>query len=236
MNTVVVVILIILFIFVALPLLSFMFMVKTMDNAARDLGENIKESVKESNLKSAARKEKEDKKKFPSSSAGYLSRKGKIPKAGRANSYLLSHGSTKYDNGCTSDQECGAIVFSGNGYTNEKYNKAEACKLLEEGNLMPAPKPMEEGTLFKDTLNCAPFALDAEEVAAAKGAVADAGKRLAATRANGRARTWEETRPCGSKMTGPCPGGIFGVATGKRSSESVAPIFLGETITIDGPE
>jgi hypothetical protein len=156
MNAVVVVILILMFIFVVMPLLAFMFTVTVVSGTVRGVGKDITKSVKD-------HKETESKKKFPLSLAGYKSRQGKLPAPGIPARRVGSGGTRYRDYSCTNDQECAAIAFSKDGYSTHGYNKAQACKILEEGNLIDAPKPMEEGTLFKDTLNCAPF--DAEEVA-----------------------------------------------------------------------
>ena len=155
MNAVVVVILILIFIFVVMPLLAFMFTVTVVSGTVRSVGKDITKSVKD-------HKETESKKKFPLSLAGYKSRQGKLPAPGIPARRVGSGGTRYRDYSCTNDQECAAIAFSKDGYSTHGYNKAQACKILEEGNLIDAPKPMEEGTLFKDTLNCAPF--DAEEV------------------------------------------------------------------------
>ena len=152
MNTIVVVILILLFIFVVVPLLAFMFMVKTVDNAARDLGKGITRSVE-------AHKKAQETMKFPSALAGYQSRLGKLPKPGIMATNGKGRSSKRYspDYFCTPDKNCAAIAFSKDGYSWSRYQPREACKLLEEGNLIDAPRAMQEGTLFKDTLNCAPF-------------------------------------------------------------------------------
>ena len=150
MNAVVAVILIILFIFVVMPLLALMFTVTVVSGTVRGVGKDITESIKD-------HEETESKKKFPATLAGYTSHQGKLPAPGIPHR-REGRGGTRYrDYSCTSDQECAAIAFSKDGYSTHSYNKAQACKLLEEGNLIDAPKPMEEGTLFKDPLDCAPF-------------------------------------------------------------------------------
>ncbi len=133
-----------------MPLLALMFTVTVVSGTVRGVGKDITESIKD-------HEETESKKKFPATLAGYTSHQGKLPAPGIPHR-REGRGGTRYrDYSCTSDQECAAIAFSKDGYSTHSYNKAQACKLLEEGNLIDAPKPMEEGTLFKDPLDCAPF-------------------------------------------------------------------------------